>query len=139
MIPEELTALATSGANVLVAAMATSAWSAVRRGFVTLLSRGRTDDWAGNELDRRERLIEGGAGREIQVEVLASHIESLLSQHPEVAGELRDLIAESEKTVASSSVVVQSTGSITTSNSAGSINISGLAGNVTAHARNDAS
>ncbi|WP_431926248.1 hypothetical protein [Nonomuraea jabiensis] len=99
MLAEALSALAATAATTLVGAMATDGWESAKSGFSRLFSRrGQA------ELDRIDAQLDTNAGRvarkdedrvrQALIGVWQLEVEDLLEEHPELAGELRDLVTE---------------------------------------------
>ena len=103
MVAETLTALATTGANTLVAAMATDAWQVAKSGVVRLFRRVDREQQAGIEeqLNRNavrvEQAEDGNSARQRLAPGWQLELESLLAEDPDAADELQALITEIQK------------------------------------------
>lgn len=83
-----LVELATSGANTLISAAATTGWNTVRDGFVHLFAK---DDPARRKvIEARLDAVPDGGERE--VDTWTTRLTDLLQEKPELADELRALI-----------------------------------------------
>jgi len=83
-----LVELATSGANTLVGAAATTGWNTVRDGFVQLFAK---DDAARRKvIEARLDAVPGGDEREVGTWTI--RLTDLLQEQPQLADELRALI-----------------------------------------------
>lgn len=99
MPAEELLALASAGGAALVAAAATDAWNVAKNRFARLLGRGDQSRVAVLEdrLERTRAELET-AGPEIarvrlqQQAAWAGRLEDLLTDHPDTAGDVRNLV-----------------------------------------------
>lgn len=94
------TQLALTAASTLVAHMATEAWEVCRNGFVRLFQR-REGDAGGAlvaQLERGAGQVERAQDRELaRAQVVGTwqlELADLLAERPELAGELRQLLAE---------------------------------------------
>ncbi|PGH47183.1 hypothetical protein [Streptomyces sp. Ru87] len=94
------TQLALSAASALVAHMATEAWEASRNAFVRLFQRREGDAGAVlvAQLERGASQVERAQDRELaRTRLVGSwqlELTDLLAEHPELADELRQLLAE---------------------------------------------
>jgi hypothetical protein len=98
MLAEELAALAVLAGNTVVAAAATDAWEAARRGFARLLGRGDPDRIKAAErrlAETREQLAVADAdvGPALQAQ-WATRLADLLEEDPGAEGDLRALIEQ---------------------------------------------
>lgn len=102
MLAETLIALAALAGNTVVAAAATDAWEAARRGFAQLLGRGdlKQEQLTGQRLaETREQLMgaEGKALEWVHIELAerwAGRLADLLEECPDVEGDLRALVQQ---------------------------------------------
>jgi hypothetical protein len=99
VLPDELVALAGTGARTLVAAMTTDAWHTARAGFLRLFGRAEEPPQRVEvQLDGNAALVAQAADpvglRQGLAAIWQAEIESLLRSHPEVADELGALLAE---------------------------------------------
>lgn len=99
MLEDALATLAMTGATTVVAAMATSAWDAARTGVLRLFGRGAAEPAAIEaQLDGNNALVaraeDGERARQSLVGSWRLQLEELLQQHPDVAGELQDVVAD---------------------------------------------
>ena len=101
MLAEELAALAVLAGNTVVAAAATDAWEAARRGFARLLGRGDPDRTKAAErrlAETREQLAVADADVESARPALqakwATRLADLLEEDPGVESDLRALIEQ---------------------------------------------
>ncbi|WKX69223.1 hypothetical protein [Streptomyces sp. XD-27] len=92
-----------AGGTTVVGAMATDSWMAARDG-VARLFRGRGEDRQAAieaQLDNNAALVVRAAdaerARRSLLPVWLLELESLLDQHPDVAGELRELVSEIQR------------------------------------------
>jgi hypothetical protein len=98
MLAEELLVLADTSAVTLVAAMTTDAWQAVRSGVGRLFGQLGADRQHGVEAQMDgnaelvARAVDVDRARESLVGLWRLELESLLSQHPEAAASLRELM-----------------------------------------------
>ena len=84
-----LVELATSGANTLVSAVATSGWNVVRDGFAQLFGKG--DPTRRKVIEARLDSMPDGDERD--VDAWTTRLSDLLQERPDLAEELRALIA----------------------------------------------
>ncbi|GIJ66616.1 hypothetical protein Voc01_015330 [Virgisporangium ochraceum] len=99
---EWLATLAATGAAALVGAAATDAWQSARAGFARLFGRGETgrQELAERRLDVVEAEIveaapdERDAVRQRHSAVWQTRLADLVEEHPELADELRALVAD---------------------------------------------
>ncbi|MGW7447484.1 hypothetical protein [Kitasatospora sp. NPDC054795] len=95
----ELTTLAAAGAARLVEAIVTDTWPAVRSGVLSLWRRAHPERVAADLDDTREELLTAqGAGAPGDLQALLvnewqAKLARLLHSHPDLADELRELIA----------------------------------------------
>jgi hypothetical protein len=95
----ELAVLATAGGHALVGAMATDAWTATRSWVVGLFDRGGAAGQAAIEaqLDDHAALVAHAEDPDEVREGLATvwrlQFQALLRQHPDLEGELRELVS----------------------------------------------
>ncbi|MEU3775364.1 hypothetical protein AB0F11_19510 [Streptomyces sp. NPDC032472] len=102
MLTEALEMLAATGGTALVSAAATDAWQTTRSGFTKLLGRGdaQAEQTAAGRLDRVAAEVSRAAGShelesvrsDLRVE-WRGRLKDLLEEQPELAAELRELIA----------------------------------------------
>ncbi|MFK0195952.1 hypothetical protein [Kitasatospora sp. NPDC090308] len=103
MLAESLVALAGAGGTALVGAMATDAWQGVRTGAARLFGRGEAGRQGAIEarLEHDAELVarapEPGRVRQGLAPGWQIELEALLTEHPELAEELREFV---ERTVA---------------------------------------
>jgi hypothetical protein len=103
MAAETLAALATTGANTLVGAMATDAWQAAKGGVVRLFRRSGGEQQAAIEEQlsrnaiRVEQAQDANSARQRLAPSWQLELESLLAEDPDAAEELTALIAEIQK------------------------------------------
>ncbi|MGW0672409.1 hypothetical protein [Streptomyces sp. NPDC002746] len=99
-MPEPATDLAVSAATVLVTSMATDAWAACKNLFVRWLRRHRGDEAEVlvAQLERGANLVARAADQDRARAQLAGSwqldLADLLDSHPELEGELREILAE---------------------------------------------
>jgi hypothetical protein len=102
MLAETLTALGALAGNTVVAAAATDAWEAARRGFARLLGRGdpaRTEMAEQRLTETREQLT-GAEGEDLEqaraalAQRWAARLADLLDEHPDAEADLRGLVKE---------------------------------------------
>ncbi|MFI0975989.1 hypothetical protein ACH4SP_03060 [Streptomyces sp. NPDC021093] len=93
-MPDPATDLAMTGASVIVAAMATAAWQSTRTAAVRLFRRGGQE--RESQLDTNAALVvraeDARLARGSLRPLWQLELENLLDQHPEIAGELTELI-----------------------------------------------
>lgn len=102
MLAEALMALAATGGNAVITAMATDGWEAFKDRIAKVFGRGTPELTQATvaRLDQSRAAIEGVGGADLdrvrteQEVVWRTRLEDLLEQHPEAADELRALIAE---------------------------------------------
>jgi hypothetical protein len=100
MVAEMLESLAAGGANALVAAMATNAWTLAKTGIARLFRRTGREQQAGIEeqLDRNAALVEqaedGNSARQSLAGYWQLELKTLLARDPDAAEELRALITK---------------------------------------------
>jgi hypothetical protein len=115
MVVEALAALAAAGGTALVNAMVADGWHGVRKRFAIFLGRGRDKETeaAAARLDKSREMLAGLSGADLeeaqaeQALVWQTRLGDLLEDHPEVEGELRSLIAETQAQVVGSAVSVR--------------------------------
>lgn len=92
--------MASAGGAALAGAMATDAWQTAQAGFAQLVSRGAPEQCSAIEaqLDSHAELVAQAAdperARESLVPLWQLELQKLLRHHPEVADELRALLAQ---------------------------------------------
>lgn len=110
MVVEALAALAASGGTALVNAMAADGWHGVRQRFARLFGRDSDKEAkaAAARLEKSREMLVGLSGADLeraqseQAVVWRTRLSDLLEDHPEVAGELRSLVAEVQAQVVAS-------------------------------------
>ena len=115
MAVEALAALAAAAGMALVNAMVVDGWEGVRRRLARLLGRGNDEEAevAAARLEKSREMLAGLSGADLgkaqaeQAVVWRTRLGDLLEDHPEVEGELRNLVAEVQ-----AQVVVGSAGSV---------------------------
>ncbi|MEU6864981.1 hypothetical protein ABZ924_17140 [Streptomyces sp. NPDC046876] len=105
MLTDALEMLAAAGGTALVGAVATDAWQTTRSGFTRLLGRGnpQAEQTTAGRLDRAAAEVSRASGpqelesvrRDLQAE-WRGRLKDLLEEQPELAAELRELIARVE-------------------------------------------
>lgn len=101
MVLEALGALAAAGGTALVNAMVADGWEGVRGRFARLLGRGakKEIEGAAARLEKSREMLAGLSGADLQkaqadqAAAWRTRLGDLLEAHPEVEGELRDLVA----------------------------------------------
>ncbi|MFB7909019.1 hypothetical protein ACFC1T_21550 [Kitasatospora sp. NPDC056076] len=90
--------MVTSGASSLAGLMATAAWQQVSSRVSRMFGRGTEDEATSTELEViRAEVLEAGDDEESladQTAVLRTRLRRLFREHPEAAGELREILAE---------------------------------------------
>ncbi|MFE3502817.1 hypothetical protein [Kitasatospora sp. NPDC059160] len=90
--------MVTSGASSLAGLMATAAWQQVSSRVSRMFGRGAEDEATSTELEViRAEVLEAGDDEEAladQTAVLRTRLRRLFREHPEAAGELREILAE---------------------------------------------
>ncbi|MCL7494850.1 hypothetical protein M8I34_26120 [Streptomyces sp. MCA2] len=107
----EVLQLAAPAAQVLVSCMVTDAWLAAKERFARLLGRGNEEHASAIDADleeARSAVVDGDPNSTVVTEVWRARFRQALLANPEMAGELRDLLAEIETPNAQSRTVHQS-------------------------------
>jgi len=102
MLPETLMALAALAGNTVVAAAATDAWEAARRGFARLLGHGDPDraKMAERRLAETREQLASAQGKDLEqardalAQRWAGRLADLLEEYPDAEAELRELVQQ---------------------------------------------
>ncbi len=102
MLAEALMALAASGGNAVITAMATDGWESFKGRIAKVFGRGKPElaQATAARLDQSRTALEGLTGADLdrvrteQEVAWRTRLEDLLEQYPEAADELRTLVAE---------------------------------------------
>lgn len=114
MLAAALLALAATGGNAVITAMATDGWESFKGRIAKVFGRGKPEltQAAAARLDQSRAALEGLSGADLdrvtaeQQIVWRTRLEDLLEQHPEAADELRALVTE-VKTASTGAVTQQ--------------------------------